>query len=329
MAEKIPKAAIITRTKDRPLFLERALQSIYGQSFSNFKLVIVNEGGNPQAFGKAVAKFKKTKPSINIATIHNKISIGSQNALNKAINSTDSKYIAIHDDDDSWHPDFLKETVNYLEKTGEMGVWVKTQKVIEKIEKDKIKILSKSPWRPEISDMDLFKVCQQNFAPPISMLYSREAVKTIGKYDETFGTAGDWDFMIRFLTQYNIDFLDPGHPLAYYHLRPDEKGDQVNSVLSSDQSKRITHLKNEYLRRDLNQGRLGIGYIVNSLGLDEEQKNKIDNLEKRIDELENKLAELKTVINDRTSIVNIVKRSGKGAIKLPKQFIKNKQGKND
>jgi len=42
-----PKVAVITRTKDRVLLLERALQSVHNQSMSDFVHVIINDGGDP------------------------------------------------------------------------------------------------------------------------------------------------------------------------------------------------------------------------------------------------------------------------------------------
>ena len=39
--------AIITRTKDRPLFLARCIESILSQDFQNWTHIIVNDGGDP------------------------------------------------------------------------------------------------------------------------------------------------------------------------------------------------------------------------------------------------------------------------------------------
>ncbi|WP_363323715.1 glycosyltransferase, partial [Accumulibacter sp.] len=42
-----PLVAVITRTKDRPLLLQRALESVSGQSLTDIQWVIVNDGGEP------------------------------------------------------------------------------------------------------------------------------------------------------------------------------------------------------------------------------------------------------------------------------------------
>ena len=39
------KVAVITRTKDRPIFLKRALLSVSSQTFSDYIHVVVNDGG--------------------------------------------------------------------------------------------------------------------------------------------------------------------------------------------------------------------------------------------------------------------------------------------
>jgi glycosyltransferase involved in cell wall biosynthesis len=41
------KIGVIMRTKDRPILLQRALQSVTQQTFKDWQLVIVNDGGDP------------------------------------------------------------------------------------------------------------------------------------------------------------------------------------------------------------------------------------------------------------------------------------------
>ena len=53
----MPQAAvaIITRTKDRPLLLRRAVESVLGQTHADWVHVIVNDGGDPAAVEQVVA----------------------------------------------------------------------------------------------------------------------------------------------------------------------------------------------------------------------------------------------------------------------------------
>ena len=51
----IPKVAIITRTKDRSKFLERAVQSVLQQTMKDYVHVILNDGGAKNEVNKLLA----------------------------------------------------------------------------------------------------------------------------------------------------------------------------------------------------------------------------------------------------------------------------------
>jgi glycosyltransferase involved in cell wall biosynthesis len=43
----VPTADVIIRTKNRPLFLARALDDVLAQEFSDWHLYVVQDGGDP------------------------------------------------------------------------------------------------------------------------------------------------------------------------------------------------------------------------------------------------------------------------------------------
>ncbi|MDB5170470.1 MAG: glycosyl transferase, family 2 [Candidatus Saccharibacteria bacterium] len=257
-----PQVAVITRTKDRPLLLERALKSVLGQTYDDYIMVIINDGGDPNVVEELVAKQKVTK---RVKVLHNDSSIGMQAAANKAIMSIDSRYVVVHDDDDTWHPDFLKETTERMEQTGAMGVVASTDLITEKIEGKTVKLLEKVRLFPDVRFISLYRMCYENYAAPISFIFNRGVFKTIGYYDETLDGFGDWDFALRFLLIHDIDFLYSKNALAFYHQRPQSDGVNQNSVFANNQQRLENRMFNRYLRNDIAEGKLGLGYIINSL----------------------------------------------------------------
>ena len=73
---------------------------------------------------------------------------------------------------------------------------------------------------------------------------------------------GDWEFGIRLLQKYDVEYIDLGYPLAFYHHRT---GVKDNSFSKHSHRQYITKVMNEYLRKDLEMGALGVGYIMNDL----------------------------------------------------------------
>lgn len=268
--------AVITRTKNRPLFLARAIKSVQNQSMSDFIQVIINDGGEAKVVDDIIKK--NTISQGRIKVIHNEKSSGMEAASNLAIKSVDSEYVAIHDDDDSWHPDFLKLTTEHLQTTGAMGVVAATDRIIEEVSGNSIKRLSRERWHPEMHEISLYKQCLNNYAATIAFIYRRAALKQVGYYDEALPVAADWDFALRFLMHFDIDFLDNEPALAFYHHRPTAKGDHGNSVFREGNPHRhyINILANKYLRQDIKAGKFGLGYMISSLHYEQEKARELE-----------------------------------------------------
>ena len=67
--------AVVVRTKDRPDFLRRALDSITGQTLTDWECVIVNDGGKPEPVDAAIARLP-SEHAARITVIHSPSSRG-------------------------------------------------------------------------------------------------------------------------------------------------------------------------------------------------------------------------------------------------------------
>lgn len=265
--------AVITRTKNRPLFLERAIISVHNQTYEDLVHVIINDGGDSVPVEALIKKHQElTKGRVQV--IHNKVSRGMEAASNKAIKSVESAYIAIHDDDDTWHPEFLDQAVRKIDESRAMGVVVRTDKVTERVSDDgrNIKKLKVEQWMPDIRVINLYRQCIDNQMTPITFLYRRSVFDEIGYYDESLPVLGDWDFGIRFLKKYDVEYVDPGFALANYHHRKYVPGAASNNSFGSGVEKHRYYsnkLMNKYLREEISKGELGVGYIMSKLKYDQ------------------------------------------------------------
>ena len=103
------KVAIITRTKDRPILLRRAAESIAQQTFDEYVWVIVNDGGDREAVAEVASRFREDR----LMVIHNPEPVGMEAASNIGLRSSESEYVVIHDDD-TWYPTFLEKSLKLL-----------------------------------------------------------------------------------------------------------------------------------------------------------------------------------------------------------------------
>lgn len=244
-----PVVTIVTRTKDRAILLDRAIKDCSAQTFTDFELVIVNDGGDSAEVDALLDKHSSALKG-RARAIHNADSMGMEYASNLAIESSTGKYICIHDDDDTWDPTFLERCVNYLEKHPDHGgVAVRTEIVLEKIQGLKVIELGRLKAWPTIKQFSLSELMSANIAVPISCMYPRAVIEELGGFRADLPVVGDWEFHIRLAVKYDVGFLD-GKPLAYWHQRRSQRGSMGNSVFDAAEKHRYFDLKvrDEYLR---------------------------------------------------------------------------------
>ena len=153
-------------------------------------------------------------------------------ASNIGIKNSQSDYIIIHDDDDSWDPRFLEETVDFLQENDRIFEGVVTQcfYVSETIAGDQVVECRSYPYNDWVDSIHLAEMTVGNIFAPIAFLFSRKVYDQIGGYDETLPVLGDWDFNLRFLLEADIGFLPKR--LARYHHRDQavKAGNYSNSL---------------------------------------------------------------------------------------------------
>ena len=258
------KVAVITRTRSRPRMLNRALKSVAAQTMKDFVWVVVNDGGDQAPVESVVASAMDA--GLDAVAIHHEKNRGMEAASNSGIRRSKSEYIAIHDDDDTWEPDFLSETVRFLEEQPAfVGVVTHAMRITEKMRQDHIAALKRAPHSPVLQAVHLADMARSNLFPPIAFLYRRSLFRKLRSYDETMAVLGDWDFNLRALLAGDIGVIP--RALANYHVRATQENTE-HAYANSVSPKLTTHLfadaayRNKCIRNDIAKGRAGLGFLL-------------------------------------------------------------------
>jgi glycosyltransferase involved in cell wall biosynthesis len=261
------RVAVIMRTKDRPLLLRRAIESVLAQTFGDWLLVVVNDGGSPASVELALAPHERALRG-RLLVLNHPVPLGMQTAANAAIAACDSEFVVVHDDDDGWDPSFLARTVAHLDERGWngrlAGVVTWSQVIVEEIAEDgEIAVRDRWTFNPDLRALSLVDLAVENRFPPISFLFRRAALEAVGPFRERYSVLGDWDFHLRVLARFEVDVIP--EPLANYHHRAQgTTGDYGNSVHAQTwlhEAKRV-ELLNDAVREALAEGRVSPGELL-------------------------------------------------------------------
>ena len=246
----VPTVAVITRTRNRPLFLERALRSVSSQTDHDYVHVIINDGGNLDDVCNAVRKLHD-EDAKRILIVDNQAPEGREAAVNVGLDAQESKYFAIHDDDDWWEPEFLARTVDYLDSNAEhVAVFTRCDVVREHIQDGILVEDERELLAADLHSATLIDTLVVNANPPIAELIRREVADSVGHWDGSLAVQADWEFTIRLMMAGPVGFID-GDPLAHWSHRLIVGGDSANSVVAEKQRHLDANLeiRDRYLRQ--------------------------------------------------------------------------------
>jgi glycosyltransferase involved in cell wall biosynthesis len=223
------RVCIVIRTKDRLGLLRRAFEDILAQDLQEWEAIVVNDGGDAVALDALAAEYSAGFDG-RLRTIHLARSLGRWPTANAGVAASEAPFIVLHDDDDTWHPQFLRTAVDYLDShPDEYGVVARTEVIIEEPRGEAFVEVSRyllEDHNPEILLADLLRF---NRFVPISFLYRRTLHDRLGAYDESLPAAGDWAFNLAAVALRPVRYLSD-KPLAFWHQRPAITGVLGNSV---------------------------------------------------------------------------------------------------
>ena len=252
-AARAPRVTVVTRTRNRPLMLKRAVQSVGAQSFQDLELVIVNDAGSTGPVKSALESAPEWLRE-RTTVVTNETSHGREAALEDGLAASSCEFFAIHDDDDSWEPGFLTACVAHLDEHPEHGAVATRCDVVDEIVTEE-GLTERGRWvmTQDKESWTLIDTMVANYVPPISQLIRREVADRIGHWDGNLLTQADWDFNLRLLATSPVGFIN-GEPLAHWHHRDSTDGTIGNSVVVDAAHHRTDNLaiRDRYARLSVN-----------------------------------------------------------------------------
>ena len=227
----MPKITIITACYNASEFLQNSLDSIKKQTFKDYELLIIDDASVDNT-SSILDKFISNNPLAIV--INNASNIGLANSLNKAINNSDSEYIARFDADDLMYPERLATQIKYMEANNIdlVGSYVTS---IGKYRRSK---LTKYPIGDKAIRMQL--LFQSAFCHP-STIFTRKALGDL-RYDASVKYAEDYDLWVRMSPTTIMANID--RPLLYYRKHSQQISSNTSQQNHDAGKIRLQALKN-------------------------------------------------------------------------------------
>jgi GT2 family glycosyltransferase/predicted Zn-dependent protease len=195
-----PLVSVIVPTYDRPDSLTEALRSILNQTYQNFEIIVVNDGG--VGIENVINHLNEKKNITYIRLASNKERSAARNA---GIQIARGKYVAYLDDDDTFYANHIETLVRLLETKGG-GVAYTDAIRAHQIKKGATYQVVKRDV-PFSRDFDVEEILVSNFIPVLSLMHEKACLDEVGFFDETLNTHEDWDLWIRMSRKFKFHHI--------------------------------------------------------------------------------------------------------------------------
>ena len=114
----MPRFSVIIPLYNKAPYVGKTVESVLGQTFGDYELIIVDNGSNDGSH-EIVAAF--TDPRIKIVRLEE--NVGVSNARNKGVAMASAPIVTFLDADDWWEPTFLEEMAGLIERHPDAGIY--------------------------------------------------------------------------------------------------------------------------------------------------------------------------------------------------------------
>jgi glycosyltransferase involved in cell wall biosynthesis len=190
-----PKVSVVIPTYDRIETLPRSLDSVINQTFSDWELIVVDDGSTDGTDEMILRDY----PAVRL---HRQENAGVSAARNAGVALVSGEWIAFLDSDDAWLPEKLERQLSALANEPELRlshtdeIWIRNDRSV-----NQPKAYAKGGGGIYHRCLPLCCIC------PSSVLLRRDLFDEIGGFDETLPVCEDYDLWLRITAREPVHYL--------------------------------------------------------------------------------------------------------------------------
>jgi glycosyltransferase involved in cell wall biosynthesis len=220
----MPRVSVIVPAYNAAVYLPYAIESVIAQTYSNWEIVIVNDGSTDDTC--AVVESYRHRLGDKLHYIHQP-NRGLPAARNAAIKAARGAFIALLDADDVWLPHRLERAVPVLEADPGAGlVHARVMRIDARGS-----ITGQLKVEPKYMSGNIARYIYTRRAHVVcpTVMFRKNCMQTAGWFDETMRATEDRDLWFRIALRYKVLYID--EVLAHYRLSPSSMTSDLDRLL--------------------------------------------------------------------------------------------------
>jgi hypothetical protein len=184
-----PQVSVVIPAHNAAVHISAALRSVFAQTFSNFEVILVNDGSSDTEILEQI--LQPYLPRIRYIRQQNR---GPSAARNAGIREARGKYVAFLDSDDLWLPHHLAKQMEILQTNVALGLIYANAIQFQRSKPVGIAFETVPQFGEPTLDTLLTERCTVNTSSAVVL---RDALLQSGLFDETMNRCEDFDLWLR------------------------------------------------------------------------------------------------------------------------------------
>lgn len=190
-----PIVSVVIPTFNRWPLVGEAVESIFAQSYSDFELIVVDDGSTDET-QKELAKFRSR------LRFFVKAREGVAAARNFGVGRAVGRYVAFLDSDDLWRPKKLEMQTAFMEKNPAVQI-CQTEEIWRR---HGVRVNPKSRHQKPSGDI-FVRSLELCLVSPSAVMMTRELFSRFGGFDERFPVCEDYDLWLRIAVEHPVPLI--------------------------------------------------------------------------------------------------------------------------
>lgn len=205
---QIPRISVIIPTHNRADLLIEALESVFSQTWSNYEVIVVNDGSTDNTA-------ERIRPYLDRVHYLHQSNRGVAAARNLGIRHSRGNLICFLDSDDLWVPTKLQEQIAFAEQNPQYALIATEIDTFNS--KGHVERSRKARMYRIHNGMIAEHLLFDNWIQTSTVMVRREVLLRVGGFDEDVGQFGeDWLLWMRIATESPVYFMP--RPLVNYRM---------------------------------------------------------------------------------------------------------------